>query len=206
MQMTRSRRARRIAPARLLKIAWVPLVLVFMIACQLDMYDQARENPYSSSSFFPNNASARPLEPGVVVRGDPRTDTATFEGQVDGEFVAENPLEVTDEVIERGRDRYEIYCATCHGVNADGRGIVAGYYLPPNRRPTSLYLERLRDAPDGYLFDVITNGVGIMYPYAAQLMPEDRWAVIAYIRQLQQNPPEGVELNPTEQPEQPAQE
>lgn len=196
MPIMHKRRSPGVSLTRVVKTGWVAFCVLFVVACHLDMYNQPRNEPYTENTLFPNNAVARPIEPNTVSRSA-QLDPVLTTGEQNGQFVTTNPLPVDDQVLARGRDRYNIVCITCHGANADGRGIVAGYFRPP---PASMYLERLRTAPDGYLFQVITHGKGQMFPQAHQLTPEDRWAVIAYIRQLQETPPEGVQANPTEAP------
>ncbi|HEU5011387.1 MAG TPA: cytochrome c [Roseiflexaceae bacterium] len=160
------------------------------------MYNQAHYQPYEESTFFRNGAASRPLEPGVVARQPGPTAESIDQTQAvatghdaQGNFVAQNPLPVNEALIARGTDRFAIFCAPCHGTLANGKGVTARYFNPP---PASLYIARLKEAPDGYLYDVITNGKGEMFSYASRIPVEDRWAIIAYIRQIQQNPPAGV--------------
>jgi hypothetical protein len=132
------------------------------------MADQARYEPLEESALFPDGTSARPLPAGVVARGTLRD---------------ESPIDVTRQVLERGRERYNIFCTPCHDYVGNGEGIAVlrGF----RRRPPSLHVERLRDAPKEHFFDVITNGFGAMNDYAMQIPVRDRWAIIAYIRALQ---------------------
>jgi mono/diheme cytochrome c family protein len=160
------------------------------------MYNQPKYGPYEESTFFRDGAAARPLEPGVVSRQpgptaeslDQTRPVAT--GRNGADYVAQNPLPVNEALIARGEDRFQIFCAPCHGTLGNGKGVTARYFNPP---PASLYIARLKESPDGYLFDVITNGKGQMFSYASRIPVEDRWAIIAYIRQIQQNPPAGVQ-------------
>lgn len=167
----------------------VCLVLLLTLgACRHDMYDQPRYKPLAGSAFFADNRSARIPPPGTVPRGHLDADPAFYEGQVNGTLVTQFPLPVTPELLARGRQRFNIYCAPCHSRLGDGNGMIVqrGYTRPP-----TFHQDRLRTAPDGHFFDVITNGWGAMPDYAAQVTPRDRWAIIAYIRalQLSQNAP-----------------
>lgn len=184
--------------ARVVRWAWVPLIIGVLSACHLDMYDQPRAKPYGQSDFFPDGAASRPLEPGTIPNSRP-LDGALATGQENGQFVQQSPVQSSEALVAQGKAQFGIYCSPCHGANADGKGVASGYF---QQRPPSFYLQRLREAPDGYIFDVITNGKGLMYPYNTQVRDvNNRWAIVAYIRTLQQNPPpEGVDPNPTEQP------
>src|SRR5262249_8226412 len=123
-----------------------------------------------------------PVE-GTVARGHMNDDTLFHEGKgPDGKPVSEFPFPVTKEVIERGRQRFNTYCSPCHDQTGSGQGMIVGRGY---RQPPSLNIDRWRQAPAGYLFDVITNGFGAMPDYAAQIEPRDRWAIVAYERALQ---------------------
>ncbi|MDG2307204.1 MAG: cytochrome c [Candidatus Binatia bacterium] len=156
--------------------------LLLLGGCRQDMHDQPRYEPNSASAFFPNGTSVRPLVEGVVARGTVLDDPARTTGKVDEEPVMRNPIPVDEKLLERGRERYGIYCTPCHGAIGDGNGMIVqrGY-----RRPPSLHQERIIASPDGYLFDVITNGYGVMPAYRAQVPVDDRWAIVAYMRALQ---------------------
>ena len=146
------------------------------------MHDAPRYEAYEHSEFFGDGRSMRPQVAGTVARGQLREDTAMFAGKVGTAFVASNPLPVTLQLLHRGRQRFDIYCAPCHGRAGEGNGMVVrrGY-----RAPSSLHVDRLRGQADGYFFDVITNGFGAMPDYSAQVDVADRWAIVAYIRALQ---------------------
>ncbi|GAB4199391.1 MAG: cytochrome c [Roseiflexaceae bacterium] len=180
---------------------------LFVAACHLDMYDQPAYRAYQqsgdenvSAAAFPNGAISRQPVAGTVARGALALSEPVATGQENGQPVTTIPVEVTDALLARGKERYEVYCVPCHGPLGNGRGVVASYFRPP---PQSFYIERLRNAPDGDLFAVITNGRGLMYPYGSRITPEDRWAIIAHIRQLQQNPPPGLRPEDTEEVEVP---
>ena len=156
-------------------------VLVFS-SCRQDMYNQPRQKPYAPSSFFDDGRSARPPVPGTIARGQLDDDPHLYTGRVNGQLVTTFPFPVDRAVLERGRNRYNIYCAPCHDRIGNGNGMVV---LRGYRQPPSLHIDRLRQAPVGHEFDVITNGLGAMPDYAAQIEVHDRWAIVAYIRALQ---------------------
>lgn len=148
-----------------------------------DMFDQPRYDPLEPSSIFPDGASARRPVEGTVARGELRTDRAFHSGVTpDAGFVTESPRPVDRELLERGRERFTIYCSPCHGQLGDGRGMIVQRGF---KQPATFHEERLRGMPLGYFVDVITNGFGQMPSYRTQVSPEDRWAIAAYIGALQ---------------------
>ena len=161
----------------------VALVLLALTSgCRQDMHDQPKYRPLRATTFFRDGSSARPLVEGTIARGTLQEDEAFFTGKVGGTAVAELPFAIDQHVLDRGEERYNIYCTPCHDRTGDGRGMVVqrGY-----RQPPSFHNDRLRSAPPGHFFDVMTNGFGAMPDYRAQIAPRDRWAVVAYIRALQ---------------------
>jgi hypothetical protein len=159
------------------------LALPALVAgCRQDMQDQPKYNADAASTFFADGRANRPLVPGTVPRGSFHENAAFFEGKENGQPVAKLPVGLSAELLARGRERYDIYCSPCHDRTGAGNGMIVQRGL---RRPPSFHLERLRDAPAGYLFDVITNGFGTMLNYRAQVPVADRWAIVAYIRALQ---------------------
>lgn len=142
-----------------------------------DMANQPRQNPLSPAPFFADGRSERPIIENTVAHGAI---------QDDGLFVPKDsnafPLPVNMELLERGQQRYGIFCSPCHGIQGDGMGMVA---VRGMKHPPSYHQDRLRNEPVGYLYDVVTNGFGAMYGYSAQIPPRDRWAIIAYVRALQ---------------------
>ena len=158
------------------------LGLTILTGCRQDMQDQPKYKALAPSSFFSDGRSARPLVPGTVARGDLREDTDLYQGKVDGKLVDAFPFPVTKQILERGQERYNIYCVPCHDLVGNGQGMVVrrGFRAPP-----SYHIERLRQAPAGYFYDVITNGFGAMQDYSVQVPVRDRWAIVAYIRALQ---------------------
>jgi cytochrome c len=146
------------------------------------MQVQPRYNPYDPSAFFDDGRSVRPLVPGTVARGQLRLDELLYTGKINGKEADEFPFPITKGDLERGRDRYNIYCTPCHDFTGSGRGMIVLRGFP---QPPSFHMDRLRQAPAGHFFDVMTNGLGVMYSYAARITPEDRWRIAAYIRALQ---------------------
>lgn len=162
--------------------ACVTALLLCVASCHRDMQDQPRYETFEASDFFDDGQSARPVIAGTVARGQLREDSAFYTAKVDGEVVTELPVELTAELLERGRERYDIFCALCHGAAGKGDGMIVQRGF---RKPPSLHIERLRDARLGHFFDVTTNGFGAMPSYASRIPPRDRWAIAAYIRALQ---------------------
>jgi mono/diheme cytochrome c family protein len=146
------------------------------------MQDQPKFVPLRPSSFFADGRSERPLVEGTVARGHLNADQAFYTGKVDGKAIEAFPFPITRDLLARGQQRFNIYCSPCHDRLGTGNGMIVrrGY-----RHPPSYHIDRLRAVPDGYLFDVITEGFGAMPDYAAQVAPYDRWAIVAYIRVLQ---------------------
>jgi hypothetical protein len=147
------------------------------------MADQPRYEALEESSFFPDHRSARPLPAGVIPRGFLNADDHFFTGRVNGELANSFPFAITASVLERGRDRYNIFCTPCHDHVGTGNGMAVRRGF--RSRPPTFHMDRLREAPPGHFYDVITNGFGAMNDYAAQIKPPDRWAIVAYIRALQ---------------------
>jgi mono/diheme cytochrome c family protein len=147
------------------------------------MHIQPRQNPLSRSDFYPDQRSARPPVEGTVARGQLREDTYFYTGKVGSNPGDYLPFKATKEILERGRERYNIFCAPCHSRVGDGNGFVPSRGF--SRKPPSFHIPRLQKAPLGYFYDVMTNGFGIMPDYASQISPQDRWNIVAYIRALQ---------------------
>jgi cbb3-type cytochrome c oxidase subunit III len=151
--------------------------------CRQDMHDQPKYIPLRPSEFFDDGRSSRPIPAGTVARGHLDDDAAFYTGKgPDGKFVDTFPFPVTKDVLLRGQQRYNIYCSPCHDRMGNGLGMVVRRGF---RRPPSYHIDRLRQAPNGYIFDVITNGFGAMPDYSAQIQPADRWSIVAYERALQ---------------------
>jgi mono/diheme cytochrome c family protein len=156
--------------------------LLLLVGCRQQMAETGREKPLDVSTFFDDQRSARPLVPGTVARGELRADQTFFTGKAGTDPVAALPVPLTLDLLKRGQQRFEIFCAPCHGRVGNGEGMVTKRGLRP---PPSYHIDRLRDVPIGYFVDVMTNGFGVMPDYAAQVPPADRWAIAAYIRALQ---------------------
>lgn len=184
------------------------------VGCRQDMHDQPRYEPLDKSAFFADGRTSRPLPEGTVARNQLKEDAHLYTGKIaQGQqtagatsptladqgvaatpsqaasitaqyqgFVSTFPFPIDAQALDRGQERYNVYCSLCHGRSGDGLGMIVrrGY-----RQPPSYHDDRLRQAPVGYFFDVITNGFGAMPDYSAQISPEDRWRIIAYIRALQ---------------------
>ena len=153
--------------------------LAFLGGCSLkqDMAQQPKNRPLSPSDFFTDGRSERPLLENTVARGA-LADDALFIPKESSGF----PLPVSAELLERGEGRYKIFCTPCHGLQGDGNGMIA---MRGMKHPPSYHQDRLRQVPNGYIYDVITNGFGAMLGYSAQIPPRDRWAIVAYVRALQ---------------------
>jgi mono/diheme cytochrome c family protein len=167
-------------------------------SCTLTMRDQPRYEPFEESTFFADHSSARPRLADTVARGQLPANELLTTGRVNGEFTQTFPFTVTQAVLERGQERYTIYCTPCHDLLGTGQGIITQYGM---REPPSFHDPSLRDEPNGYYFATITDGTRIMPSYAARISPEDRWAIVAYIRalQLSQNT-DAAKLPPNELP------
>jgi mono/diheme cytochrome c family protein len=180
------------------------LLLVLASSCRYDMQDQPKYLAYRGSETFADSLSSRSLVEGTVPRGYLREDAAMYTGKNAGGATAqpvsakpgdtskaaaaptndvnEFPFPITRDILDRGQERYNIYCSPCHGVIGDGRGMIVNRGFRP---PPTYHQDRLRTAPLGHFYDVITNGFGVMPDYAMQVPPHERWAIIAYIRALQ---------------------
>ena len=169
---------------RLATIGVLLLAGALAAGCRQDLHDTPRYEALEESDFFADKRAMRPIPEGTVARGNLRADELFYTGKVNGEPVAELPAQVTVDqaLLDRGQNRFNIYCSPCHSQLGDGNGTVVqrGY-----KRPTSFHDQRLRNVPIGYFYDVITNGFGQMPDYSAQVAPQDRWAIAAYIRALQ---------------------
>jgi hypothetical protein len=169
--------------SKLRKLSPLGLVAVLALgACRQDMHDQPRFKPFRESNFYADLRSERTPVEGTVARGQLHEDTYFYTGKIGNNPGDYMPFAVTRDVLERGQQRFNIYCAPCHSRLGDGSGMIVQRGF---RQPPSYHTQRLRKAPLGYLFDVITNGFGAMPDYAAQIPPRDRWCIVAYVRALQ---------------------
>jgi mono/diheme cytochrome c family protein len=147
------------------------------------MFQQPRFDTQEENPFFADRRAMRPPVPGTVVAGRPRDDAFFYRGVVDGKPAATLPVPLTPQLLQRGRERYNVFCAPCHDGAGTGQSVVAQRGLQPP--PPSLHEDRLRREPVGHFYQVITKGVRTMPSYAAQVPPDDRWAIAAYLRALQ---------------------
>jgi len=164
-----------------ISLAAMSAVLV-LAGCRQDMHDQPKFIPQRGTDFYADGRSARPQVENTVARGQLHEDIYYYTGMQDGKEGNAMPFPVTMEVLERGQERYNVYCTPCHSRVGNGAGMIVqrGY-----RPAGNFHTERLQNAPIGHFFNVMTNGYGAMPDYSAQLTPQDRWAVVAYIKALQ---------------------
>jgi mono/diheme cytochrome c family protein len=157
-------------------------------ACRQDMHNQPKYKPFAATTFFDDGRSERPTIDDTVARGQLHLDEARYTGKVNGKDINYFPIQITHADLERGQERFNIYCSPCHGRLGNGHGMVVARGL---RQPPSYHDPRLVNAPVGHFFDVMTNGYGAMYSYASRVAVDDRWRIAAYIRalQLSQNAP-----------------
>jgi mono/diheme cytochrome c family protein len=157
-------------------------LLLLLTACRQDMHQAPRYDPLEESAVFPKNSSAQPLVEGTVARGHLDEDEWLATGKVDGKPADAFPFTITAADLNRGEERYNIYCSPCHGRTGEGNGMVVqrGY-----KQAANYHIDRLRQMPVGYFFDVMTNGFGSMPDYRSQVTVADRWRIVAYIRALQ---------------------
>lgn len=212
MSLSKSLVSRRFALGLLLAA-----ICLLAVGCRYDMQDQPRYKTYKESDFFSDKRASRDLPTGTVARGQLHSDKAFYTGKIDNpnlnapvqtttdasgntlvasfpNDIDEFPIPVTKELIDRGQDRFNIYCIVCHGPTGNGDGMIVRRGFP---KPPTYHDDRLRNAPVGHFFDVMTNGWGKMNSYAAQVAPADRWAIVAYIRALQvaQNPEMNLKMS-----------
>jgi len=171
-------------------------LIVPLMGCRNDMHDQPRYKPLAATDFFSDHRSARQPVEGTIARGYARIDEARYTGKINGEDIDQFPFPITKADIERGQNRFNVYCTPCHGRLGDGTGLVVQRGF---RQPPSYYDERLMSAPVGHFFDVMTNGFGAMASYASRVEPDDRWRIAAYIRALQLSENAKISDVPTDQ-------
>jgi mono/diheme cytochrome c family protein len=161
----------------------VVLGALSLAGCRQDMHQAPRFDPLEQNEMFADHRAARPLVEGTVPRGFLREDKAFYSGKLpDGTLMTTLPVKIDKALLLRGQDRFDVFCSPCHGRTGDGNGMVVQRGF---KQPTSYHTDRLRAQPVGYFYDVMTNGFGTMQDYSAQVSPQDRWAIAAYIRALQ---------------------
>jgi mono/diheme cytochrome c family protein len=163
-------------------ILLLTISLLLSSACRQKMSNQPKYDPLEPSDFFSDGMSARPRIPGTVARGELAIDGFLATGKIGNADGDSFPFPITADVMNRGQERFNIYCSPCHGRGGDGNGMIPSRGL---RHPPSFHTDALRNAKTGHFFDVMTNGFGAMPTYAPQIPVNDRWAIIAYIRALQ---------------------
>ncbi len=168
--------------ARGLGLACLGAVMMLVSGCRLDMHLQPKYLPYEPSKFFADGRSERQPVPGTIARGHMRIDDLLYTGRENGVESDRFPFPITRADLERGQQRYNIYCSPCHDYSGSGRGMIVQRGFP---QPPSYHIPRLRQASVGHFVQVMTNGFGAMYSYAARVEPADRWRIAAYIRVLQ---------------------
>lgn len=168
--------------ARARSIAGLAALALLLSGCRMDMHIQPKYLPYEPSGFFADGRSERQPVPGTVARGQLRLDELLYTGKENGVVSNRFPFPITRADLERGRERFNVYCTPCHDYTGSGNGMIVQRGFP---HPPSYHIQRLREAPVGHFFEVMTNGFGAMYSYAARVEPEDRWRIAAYIRVLQ---------------------
>jgi hypothetical protein len=168
--------------ARGLSVASLGMIVVLLAGCRLDMHIQPKYLPYEPTTFFSDGRSERQPVPGTVARGQLRVDELLYSGTENGVEANRFPFPITRADLERGRERFNVYCTPCHDYTGSGHGMIVQRGFP---QPPSYHIQRLREAPVGHFFQVMTNGFGAMYSYAARVDPADRWRIAAYIRVLQ---------------------
>ena len=196
----------------LVVLSWVPLVMILRarqvksdkprIHIVQDMDNQPKLGPQARNRLFADRRAMRPPVEGTVAQGELREDDGLNRGVVGEAWIEQFPLPVTEQLLRRGRERYDIYCSPCHGLAGYGDGMVAkradalqeGTWTPP----ASLHSELVRGRPVGHLYNSITNGIRNMPAYGPQITVEDRWAIVAYERALQRSQSATVEDVPPE--------
>jgi mono/diheme cytochrome c family protein len=166
---------------RFFTIVWIGVAAALLTACRMEMREQPRFEPYEANTFFADGATMRQPVADTVARGQFYEDELRYTGLVNGRLAESFPYTPTVALIERGQERYDIFCTPCHGLTGDGKGIITTYGMP---EAPSFHDPDLRAEPPGFYFDVITNGTRVMPSYE-RIPVDDRWAIIAYVRALQ---------------------
>ena len=184
MRLSKLKSEMTIASRRLAALLGAALLLIGAASCELRqaMYDQEKYEPLEASTFFADGMSFRSQVDGTVARGQLMLDEHFYQGKIQGQLAETLPVAVDRQLLERGQERYNIFCAPCHGQTGAGNGMIVQRGL---KQPLTFHQQRLREVPVGHFYDVITNGFGVMYSYASRISVADRWAIVAYIKVLQ---------------------
>lgn len=167
---------------------------LFVAGCHTDMWVQPKVRAQHKSDFFADGMTSRPVVRGTVARGHLKDDDAFFTGRTNGKLIEDIPaqqamkqlkLTTYKEFLNKGKERFTVYCSPCHGQLGNGKGMIAQRGLALRREPGNYHTDRLRKMPVGHFYDVMTNGHGVMFSYASRVEPAERWAIAAYIRVLQ---------------------
>lgn len=170
-----------------LRFACYAVFALAVLGCHPDMWTQPKVKAQQRSQFFADQSASRLPVKGTVPFGQPSREDAMNRGYVNGKLVAEMPVPLTAELIERGQERFNVFCRHCHGAIGDGMGMINQRGFKIERPVASYHTDRLRNMPVGHFFDVVTNGYGAMFPFSDRIPVEDRWAIVAYIRVLQRS-------------------
>ncbi len=184
MRLSKLKSEMTIAKRRLTTLLGAALLLIGAAGCELRqaMYDQEKYEPLEASAFFADGMSFRAQVDGTVARGQLMLDEHFYQGKIQGQLAETLPVAVDRQLLERGQERYNIFCAPCHDQTGAGNGMIVQRGL---KQPLTFHQQRLREVPVGHFYDVITNGFGVMYSYASRISVADRWAIVAYIKVLQ---------------------
>lgn len=184
MRLSKLKSEMTIASRRLAALLGAALLLIGAAGCELRqaMYDQEKYEPLEASAFFADGMSFRSQVDGTVAQGQLMLDEHFYQGKIQGQLAETFPVNVDRQLIERGRERFNIFCSPCHDKTGSGNGMIVqrGFKQPP-----TYHQQRLREVPVGHFYDVMTNGFGVMYSYASRIPVADRWAIVAYIKVLQ---------------------
>ena len=184
MRLSKLKSEMTIAKRRLAALLGAALLLIGAAGCELRqaMYDQEKYEPLEASAFFADGMSFRAQVDGTVARGQLMLDEHFYQGKIQGQLAETLPVAVDRQLLERGQERYNIFCAPCHDQTGAGNGMIVQRGL---KQPLTFHQQRLREVPVGHFYDVMTNGFGVMYSYASRISVADRWAIVAYIKVLQ---------------------
>ena len=184
MRLSKLKSEMTIASRRPVTLLGAVLLLIGTAGCELRqaMYDQEKYEPLEASAFFADGMSFRSQVDGTVAQGQLMLDEHFYQGKIQGQLAETLPMAVDRQLLERGRERFNIFCSPCHDKTGSGNGMIVQRGL---KQPPSYHQERLREVPVGHFFDVMTNGFGVMYSYASRIPVADRWAIVAYIKVLQ---------------------